>query len=260
MKKRVFLLATVAMMTATAVNAQTIVGETPYMSPQRSIPAEFTSDNHTKAWVENNGTISIYRNDLTVVHQMTPPQGWTQQWRESDFDAQGADGTAKGLAITQTLFNNDEQYEFIVENNGNFSIVSENGTTLWSITASSTYLIKWDNQYFIFARGGDDIDYTYTWYHIDRPTQSITRVEGDMPINVFPSVADRSQTITVELGEGNNATEIQVVNAVGQVVKTVPVQPGQREVQLRASDLQSGLHIVGARSQDAQGACKIIVK
>ena len=79
-------------------------------------------------------------------------------------------------------------------------------------------------------------------------------------MRVFPSVADRSQTITVELGEGNNATEVQVVNSVGQVMKTVAVQPGQREVKLRASDLNSGMHIVGTRSRVGQGACKIIVK
>ena len=147
--------------------------------------------------------------------------------------------------------------------------MSEDGSTIWSWQvagenreALGMTLVKWDGAYFLVTSEctEDYHHYYFTWYRIDRPTQSITRVEGEMPMNVFPSVADRSQTITVELGENTSATEVQVVNALGQVVKTVAVQPGQREVQLRASDLGHGTHIVGARSHNAQGACKIIVK
>ena len=112
----------------------------------------------------------------------------------------------------------------------------------------------------VVTETNEEEEYTTILYRIDRQTQGVSRIDGALPFKVRPTVADRNQTFTVELGDGNNATEVQVVNALGQVVKTIPVQAGQREVTFRASDLKGGMHIVGTRSQKGQGACKIIVK
>jgi hypothetical protein len=70
----------------------------------------------------------------------------------------------------------------------------------------------------------------------------------------------REQQITVELGEGNNARVITVVNELGQVVKRVPVEEGQREVTIPARELNSGLNVVNTRTKQGQGSCKIIVQ
>ena len=51
-------------------------------------------------------------------------------------------------------------------------------------------------------------------YCIDR-TLGLTKVDVNLPFSVFPTLADRSQQIIVELGEGNNAKEITVVNSLG---------------------------------------------
>lgn len=270
MKKKVFLMAALATMMATATNAQTLIGEGPAAGEGTSIPAIFTSDNHTKMvdYLEN-GVCNIYDNSLTIVHQINRPNHLSSMY-EMDLDY---NVEKNSIIFTQTLFNTDSKYEFYVSSENGGAIMSEDGSTIWSWQFSHDHdnvvnkrivLTKWDGVYFLVTveevyEGGNYYSY-YIWYRIDRPTQSITRVEGEMPMNVFPSVVDRSQTITVELGETTNATEVQVVNALGQVVKSVAVQPGQREVQLRASDLDHGVHIVGARSHNAQGACKIIVK
>lgn len=278
MKKKVFLMAALATMMATATNAQTLVGEGPAVyNTLKIIPAEFTSDNQVKMTERNhdgNGTLTtgltIYDNSITAVHQISALNICEARYADLDNKTGSND-----VFATQTLFNSDDNYEYFITlrderyNNVGLKLMSEDGSELWSwqpVGNNTRYvyikwIVKWGGQYFFVVEEYDYDEYSaYIWYHIDRSTQSINRVEGNMPMNVFPTVADHSQTITVELGEGNNATEIQVVNSVGQLVKTIPVQPGQREVHLRANDLQSGLHIVGARSQDAKGACKIIVK
>ena len=145
------------------------------------------------------------------------------------------------------------------------SIISEDGSTVWSWHASGnnwggTYLAKWNGVYFIVTEEdtGNE-EYTFTWYRINHSTQSITQVEGPA-LNVWPTIASKNQTITVELGENCNASEIQVVNAMGQTVKRIPVQAGQTEVQLRTSDLDSGMHIIGTHGRNNNSSCKIIVK
>ena len=275
--KKQLLLATIATILATTTMAQTEIGVGPNPNTvsdddQHSayIPAEFTSDNDTKLAAKEGDIINIYDNGLTLIHQInSPARGWDKLYFVDINNM-----NSPSAILTQTLFNNDNNYEYLVNNYDNnewigSSIVSEDGTTIFSWQPSaqgneshSTFIVKWSNSYYLvtFERDNSNHQRIYTWYRIDRQTQSISRVEGEMPMNVFPSVADRSQTITVELGEGNNATEVQVVNALGQVVKTVPVQSDQREVQLRASDLNGGMHIVGTRTHEGQGACKIIIK
>lgn len=146
-------------------------------------------------------------------------------------------------------------------------VKNEDGTVVNSISLPADALsfdddlavIKLGGVYYLIVEAWQANSHKMYFYRLDHQSSSIQQV-AEIPINVFPSVADRSQTITVELGEGTNASEVQVINTLGQVVKTVPVQAGQRKVQLRASDLNSGMHIVGTRSHEGKGACKIIVK
>lgn len=186
--------------------------------------------------------------------------------------------------FSQTLFNNDADWEYLRWNGTadtireeyywdviytitSFDVVKQNGTVLFTITADNNLTIdyvtalKWGEEYFLAVNEeSDDDEYITILYRIDRQTQGISRIDGELPFRVHPTVADRSQTFTVELGDGSNATEVQVVNTLGQVVKTIPVQAGQREVTFSARDLNGGMHIVGTRSKKGQGACKIIVK
>lgn len=83
---------------------------------------------------------------------------------------------------------------------------------------------------------------------------------SELPFNVFPSLVDRSQEITIELGEGNNATEISVIDANGRVLETIPVQAGQREVKIPASKMGHGLNLLNANDRQRQATKKIIVK
>lgn len=96
-------------------------------------------------------------------------------------------------------------------------------------------------------------------YQINQ-NQGLTKIDAELPISVFPTIADRGQQITVELGEGNNATEINVVNELGQVVKRIPVENGQRTVTIPTKGFGSGLNILNTSTLQGNGSCKIIIK
>lgn len=175
---------------------------------------------------------------------------------------------------TQTLFNNDNSFEYIKPiystNTINydykierFDILSEDGTVVNTITLEDGYLafavielFKFGNKYYIVLDVANSEGREEFWYRIDQQTQSISRVEN-VPFKVFPTVVDRNSDITVQLEEGTNAREIVVVDALGREVKSVPVQPGQREVKVSARGLHSGLGFITDRKNNA---VKIIVR
>lgn len=185
-------------------------------------------------------------------------------------------------SYTQTLFNNDNSFEYIkpiysanpivfqydyytreytIER---FDILTENGSVVNTITLEDGYmaspfieLYKFGNKFYIYIEvANSESEEKAAWYRIDQQTQSISRVEN-VPFKVFPTLTDRNSDITVQLEEGTNAREIVVVDAMGREVKSVPVQPGQREVKVSTRGLSAGLGFITDRKNNA---VKIIVR
>jgi hypothetical protein len=188
------------------------------------------------------------------------------------------------IAFTQNLFNSDNMFEFFTENYRyldkreliSLSIKQTNGNILDSITPDyyegyyasdvAPGFIMWNGIFYLTVEWHyETLSYPSSYlrrtdfYQINRTTQSIQRV-SELPFNVFPSLVDRSQEITIELGEGNNATEISVIDANGRVLETIPVQAGQREIKVPASKMGHGLNLLNARDRQRQATKKIIVK
>ena len=144
-------------------------------------------------------------------------------------------------------------------------VKSTNGSTIWTYkpeTGTECYLegiMKFDNKFYMLIREYGENYYEAIHLYLIKQGQGITKVEAPLPLKVFPTLLNRSQEVTVELGEGNNAKEVTVVNNLGQVVKRIPVEEGQRTVTFPARDLR-GLNVVNTRSNKGQGSCKIIVK
>lgn len=263
-----------AMTIIVGANAQTMIGPGP--NPYGySIPAEFSANNQTNlAIVTENGTMAIFNNNLTQIQSSPLPQFDNNSligWEIIDLDGPYVDNGR--VVITQTLFNNDNEYEFLVrffdEETDYYTqggaIVSQNGAVLWTWHASGDNIgepniVKWGGQYYIVANEENPEQpeeiLNSTWYRIDRQTQSISRVDN-VSFNVFPTVTDRNSDITVQLEEGANAREIVVVDAMGREVKSVPVAQGQREVKINTSGLNTGLGFVTDRRSSA---VKIIVR
>lgn len=188
------------------------------------------------------------------------------------------------IAFTQNLFNSDNMFEFFTENYRfldkqeliSLSIKQTNGNILDSITPDyyegyyacdvGPNFIMWNGIVYLTVEWiYKTLSYPSSYlqrtdfYQINRTTQSIQRV-SELPFNVFPSLVDRSQEITIELGEGNNATEISVFDANGRVLETIPVQAGQREIKVPASKMGHGLNLLNANDRQRQATKKIIVK
>lgn len=278
--KKITLALAVVFGLSVALNAQTCVNTSIYNGAQLyGIPGLFTNNGHSNVLCKGGGSDSyccIYDNDFsTVLFSMN----------EEEFDdvittiyidlstggIKDANISDAGcwLCFTQNLFNSDDSYEYLSAFEGELCVKSTNGTVLQTIYCeegfswefSRAILFKLDSNYFFGFSARDNINggRKLLIYRVDQNT-GLTKVDTQLPISVFPTIADRSEQITVELGEGTNAKEITVVNSLGQVVKRVPVEEGQREITIPASDLGTGLNVVNTRSEQGQGSCKIIVK
>ena len=258
-----------------AMNAQIFVGGFEY-SGILAIPSSFTSNGHSNLIViSGEDHYDIYDNDLTTCLSSFNFIGLNDLNEDLLFTymdlSEGTpinDGGSRLLFLTQTLFNTDDNYEYIEKFETGWYIKSTDGTILQTINveegyhASSFTVTKMDELYYILIREtiwGSQMINKMLIYRIDQ-SQGLIKVETNLPISVFPSIANRSQQITVELGEGNNATEVTVVNGLGQVIKRMPIKEGQHEVTISARELNSGLNVINTRSEKGQGSCKIIVQ
>lgn len=235
------------------------------------VPAQFnTSGNH-----------QIYLNQRILDSNLNPiSQDFNVSYNNShvtfhDLDVfDGSLYNGRPVLLTQTLFNNDELYEFVINNphpSPAVEVKNENGDILHTFYLDDEFesfysdckIIKYGGKYY-FVLFETDYDYIFDrrtiWYLMDTPTQSLTRVDEPLPITVYPTVASHEQIITVELEENNKTTEVQIINSLGHVEMIVPVQSGQNKVQLHINDLPSGMYIIRTLSKNGQQTNKIIVK
>ncbi len=236
-----------------------------------SIPGDFTSNGHsnivTKTYNNGNYTYRIYDNDfVTNIFTFDNTNLYCGYVDFSSAATNRTDGCG-ALLFTQNLFNSDDHYEYVDQFETGWNIKSTNGSVIQTINTSDGYragdicIMHLDGMYYLglYEWQGDVENGEMLIYRIET-NQGLTKVETPLPLSVFPTMPTREEQITVELGEGTNATEITVVNGLGQVVKRVPVEEGQRTITIPANELGSGLNVVNARSNQGQGSCKIIVK
>ena len=209
------------------------------------------------------------------------------------------------VQATQTLFNNDEAYEYICpihethqsgevrkeDRDGDgeidryetsysvyvtgFKVISESGATLSTVSfgnnlVSRNYyysnLITINDKRYLqfgvseFSNGSYGASYNI-FYKIDRNASSIRQMGAPVKTKVYPTVADRNETITVEVGGNAADREVFVHNAAGQTVFRQTVPAGQTTVQVNAAMLSRGLNVVSVKSgKGGSEACKVIVK
>lgn len=212
--------------------------------------------------------------------------------------------------VSQTLFNEDEEFEYIIpkyvlaeegfggytlmepneDNYGDepivtkrsniaseksklalagFQIVSADGTVTNDLTFERN-LTAYDDKVFVISIGnktylafsGYQNDKSCTiFYLVDKKTSSIKRHNiAPAALVAHPTIADKSEQITVELSEESRIHELSIVNSGGQTVKRIPVAPGQRQITIPATHLSTGMNIVHAKGAQGRNACKIIIK
>lgn len=278
--KRFILVLTVFFGLSAVLNAQTCVNSSIYNDAGiYGIPGAFTNNGHSNIVCKGGASDNyccIYDNDFSTVLLTLDEDCFSDVITSIiiDLSTCGSKNPSTNddqclLFFTQSLFNTDDDYEYLGANEGELCVKSTNGTILRTIPCeegfswefSHALLFKIDNNYYFGFAANDNNNggRKLLIYRIDQTT-GLTKVNTQLPISVFPTMPTREQQITVELGEGNNAKEITVVNSLGQVVKRVPVQEGQREVIIPVSEFGSGLNMVNTRTEQGQGSCKIIVR
>lgn len=286
------------------LKAQTYVGDVSVI--EGFLPGYFTSTGHPYVfsfyWDENDiNHLAVYQSDfITQVTDIKIDDTFDNAY-DPDYIDLDTYSEEWELPLTQTLFNDDEHFEFIDQERESYTyydtvywydeeqdttymyveeyqnsftkaihVKSTNGSTLWSFTPEegrTCYLeciMKFDNKFYmvIYER---DMDWSYEDYYsaihlyLIKQNQGVAKVDSPLPMSVFPTLLNRDQQVTVELGEGNNAREITVVNNMGQVVKRIPVEDGQRTVTFPANDLR-GLNVLNTRTSKGRGSCKIVVR
>lgn len=196
--------------------------------------------------------------------------------------------------ISQTFFNNDRNFEIIYSlydktnssileedrdgdgvidtkdvsgNKIGFIVLSDDGTEVFTFKVnegeslgSVEFFTLGDINYFKIEKYiNDNRDGFYYFYRIDKSTSSIKKVK-EYKFKVDPSIADKSDMITVELDDNHQVREMSVVKAAGQVVKRVPVTPGQKHVTFSAQGMSQGVNIINAPENGGNNTQKILVK
>lgn len=260
-----------------AMNAQTYVGNIGNPDGFHVIPGSFTTNGHPYVvfcGLGSNLNASVYQSDFTT--HVLDFNNVCSNVAYYDFDNSGG-GLSFTAAITQNLFNSDDDFEYFeAEMVGEFitaiHIKSTNGSTLWSHISEAGYnlspgwffgfdVCKLDNKYYlIFGEAKDDASELKLHIYFISQSQGLTKVETELPISVFPSIVNRGQQITIELSEGNNANEVIVVNGLGQIIKRVMVEESQRQITIPTQELNIGLNVINTRTKQGQSSYKIIVR
>lgn len=211
-----------------------------------------------------------------------------------NYDA--GSGPDLSVKLTQTFFNNDDKWEYVVpvyelqttydegmdilgEENGKAlvagyyyeddvqtgcKVVNEDGQTLFTLTGRlATYLMLNGKRCVVTYTYYYDRGYgESTLYEINSEGTGLTKVaEQRGSMRVRPSVIGRNSTLTIQLGETDRDGELSIMNANGQLVRQTKVEKGTEQVELNSGNLPQGLYQVTLRQQgQTKGSHKFIVR
>ena len=243
-----------------------------YNEEYKMVLVEFDDD-------KNAGNMRVYDGELNLVKDIKV----TEEPLSLDYKDM-TDGGFQGATVflTQTLFNDDEKYEYVVgisdesDSYGRisgFKIVSEDGAVLQTVNFgmsaySEPYIIGWGlgNRYLAFEmidkNDNDNEKYYLNLYKINKSADpsKVSVATAPVRISVSPRVAERSQDITV-VAEGEGIREVVVTDAAGRIVYSTKAAAGQQTVKINSRHLSSGLNVVSVKSADGKNEnCKVIVK
>ena len=223
----------------------------------------------------------VYGEDLNLKKTITPSEE-PIYFTVINLNSNSSDYT---MYLTQTLFNDDEKYEYIVsvtkknqygyDYSAGLKVMSDDGSVLQTImfpeNVEGYFDSKGINLFIIgsskYLEGGDyedaDGNEYMNLYKINKDAKDPSKVSiatAPMRVSVSPRMASRNQDINV-VAEGNGVREVIVTNAAGQVVYSTKVAAGETNVKINSRRLSSGLNVVSVKGADGKEEnCKVIVK
>lgn len=219
------------------------------------------------------GTMRVYDNEFNLKKTITP-ESKPNSLNVHVLNANSADYT---IYLTQTLFNDDEKFEYLIESGSGMyatelKVVSEDGTVLQTLKYPAGVEVYRDeidlfvvgsNKYLSIGWGYENGNEYMNLYKINKDASDPSKVSiatAPMRVSVSPRMASRNQDITV-VAEGNGVREVSVTNAAGQVVYSTKVADGETNVKISSRRLSSGLNVVSVKANDGKSEnCKVIVK
>lgn len=298
------------------------------------IPGIFTSDSAPKihdavdkySFEEgDNNTINVYNDELESIATITynPVQYKRSQSEElingTDWVVYNEyydyvswitlrfldlrNGTVLGdvldTLLTQTLFNSDEKFEYILpkyrfveeveeyDNTGDnkaderriynriytsgIEVVSQDGNVVYSFDFGKEYeeeidikVVLWGDKTYLCVGNGKYCE-TVDMYLLNRESSNVSLVKTKelKALKLFPSVAKKDSMVTIDLGDktADNGGVIFVTDVNGRTMYTKRVEAGETSLKLPISGLASGLYVVSLRTpENSFEAAKLVVK
>lgn len=208
--------------------------------------------------------------------------------------SESADGMATQV-ITQTLFNTDAAYEWIIPvyttvsvrygndyeqvsgkvvRRSGFRVVSETGDEIATVRYPSGYygpadasgyeLLMMGDRYYLMApvTNADGSEEYEIAYEVTRNESGLAMTGVPMRVKVYPTAPRQGTPVEVELGEtSGERCSVSVVSMTGRTVMTTSVQGGTTHTAIDTSAMPQGVYIVTVT--DARGtrdATKIVVR
>ncbi len=225
------------------------------------------------------------------VHSVTKTERIGLGLRNPDLSC--SNGQFDGVVVTQTFFNNDNKFEYIVteydveeyteEQDGyrtggehiaikGFQIRNEDGATLHTIALPAEYqsesshhsveLLIISGKKYIAIEAYHNGMYHTLFYQVSElgTIKAPITIKGSMKVR--PAVSRRGESVTVEIGEeAQPGCTMSVIGIDGHEVQRVKVAAGSTSTKLNTGALTSGAYIVTVTNGNTRReAAKIIVR
>ncbi len=265
------------------VTVRNVLLQDTYTSP---IPAVFTTDGKGQAYLvseyfgDSGGSveINIYDETFTKIRTFSVPSE-TEGFDFENYNT-GAD-YSYSVRFTQTLFNNDDEYEYLVPIKRPFTtdwgddvrtvgyrILSTNGEELSHIEFGDglydydggNILHIGDNNFLKFRLYNSDGSFLAI-YAIDKTATGVKQVLKKKVLSITPTIVNSSEKVNINVEGVARERVISVVSTNGGLAKQIAIPAGQSSVSLDTTGMSPGMYIVnvfdGKREYES---CKMIVR
>ncbi len=155
---------------------------------------------------------------------------------------------------TQTLFNDDEKYEYVVRSNNSYYVINSDNEIVCTLDIGShnSYygelpLYRWGGKYYFSHY--DDYDAgksTTSFYLYDRNAQSVKKVESAPMMTMMRQIAKKNEAVEIVIAEEavKDGGQIIVTDMGGRNVYSRDIKIGESKVQMPVRRLSSGVYNV----------------
>lgn len=236
------------------------------------IPSVFSYDGKTQLFIEDEDGFAILDSDFRKSKTILTNSSSVIWPYYNNPELLAMDET--DVPLTQTLFNSDSHYEYMVEVResdliSGFKIVNDEGRILQAVSypqgfGDSNYVEVnvWNinEEYFLIVNTMSNDMLVYKINRSDSGTPLTYSGKMKSRMAVSPRAARRSMPVTVSLDGDADYSDVQLVDESGRTVMSMPVN-GQTSVVIETSSLRSGMYIVRATGDSGEHeACKIIIR